>query len=212
MKIPTKVVALVVAGIAAITAAVVAAAPQPSKRGPSVLTFKSNGKPVAVLTLNVLDDADAPLVITAQKGMQVGGDPGRDGKMTLLGGATVRLRQADEPAAFEIKADEMEVQWSGSQPAAFAAAPQASKREPSRLTLKSKGKPVAALTLELLEDVPLLVISEGSSIFVGPSEERGGKGTFSGGVTVRSGQVDEPAPFEIKAEEIEMQMDKPKLR
>jgi len=110
MKTPTKGVALAVASIAAITAAVFAAAPQPPKREPSVLTLKSNGKPVAVLTLEVLDDA--PLEITAQGGLQVAGTEGRDHKATFSGGVTVRLRQADERAAFEIKAEEIDMQWS----------------------------------------------------------------------------------------------------
>jgi hypothetical protein len=107
MKIPTRVVALAVAASAAITAAVFAAAPQASMRESSVLTLKSNGKPIAVLTLNVLDDA--PLEITSEAASFVGNE-GRDGKATFSGGVTVRSRQAGERAAIEIKAEEIEMQ------------------------------------------------------------------------------------------------------
>ena len=114
MKTPTRVVALAVAGIAAITAAVFAAAPQEPKREPSALTLKSNGKPVATLTLNVLDDA--PLEIVSEGGSRMFGKEGHSTKATFFGGVTVRLRQAGERAAFEIKAEEIEMQWNGLQP------------------------------------------------------------------------------------------------
>ena len=83
--------------------------------------------------------------------------------------------------------------------AVFAASPQAQKREPTVLTIKSKGTPVAVLTLTVLDGTPLTLAS-GNVPATGKASV-----TFSGGVSVRLGQTDQ-AMFEIKADEVVMEM------
>jgi hypothetical protein len=107
MKTPTKVVTIAIAGIVAVTTAVIAAAPQAPKREPQVLTIKANGKAIAVMTLEVLDDAPVEIV---SGNSQFGGKQGERGEATFTGGVTIRLRQADDRSAFEIKADEIQMQ------------------------------------------------------------------------------------------------------
>jgi len=107
MKTRPKIVTIAIAGIVAVTAAVIAAAPPAPKRESQVLTIKANGKAIAVLTLDVLGDAPVEIV---SGGSQFGGKKGETGAATFTGGVTVRLHQADDRSAFEIKADEIQMQ------------------------------------------------------------------------------------------------------
>lgn len=105
MKSTTPIVVVLLTSVAAITAVVLAAAPQPPKMEP-VLTIKANGKPVAVLTVL---GGDGPIEFSSSQPTTrtiTAEDDYATTKWT--GDVKVRLWQAGKETSFEIKAEEIQ--------------------------------------------------------------------------------------------------------